>query len=123
MLKQKFSFALKITGLCISVSTDDPLQFHYTKEPLMEEYSVGAQVTHRIYIALMLVDGQLLLIAPWKNMNQDGPTSTWILSIIIIITIIIIIIIIIIFFIIIFIIIVIINPLIQNNCVSFRFGN
>jgi len=31
-------------GLCISVSTDDPLQFHYTKEPLMEEYSVGAQV-------------------------------------------------------------------------------
>merc|ERR1711970_1231267 len=31
-------------GLCISVSTDDPLQFHYTKEPLMEEYSVAAQV-------------------------------------------------------------------------------
>jgi len=31
-------------GLLISLSTDDPLQFHYTKEPLMEEYSVGAQV-------------------------------------------------------------------------------
>ena len=30
-------------GLLISLSTDDPLQFHYTKEPLMEEYSVGAQ--------------------------------------------------------------------------------
>ncbi|XP_032691364.1 uncharacterized protein LOC116854020 isoform X7 [Odontomachus brunneus] len=31
-------------GLCISLSTDDPLQFHFTKEPLMEEYSIAAQV-------------------------------------------------------------------------------
>ncbi len=31
-------------GLHISLSTDDPLQFHYTKEPLIEEYSVAAQV-------------------------------------------------------------------------------
>ncbi|XP_052867789.1 AMP deaminase 2 isoform X2 [Anopheles cruzii] len=31
-------------GLVISLSTDDPLQFHYTKEPLMEEYSIAAQV-------------------------------------------------------------------------------
>ncbi|XP_055586829.1 AMP deaminase 2 isoform X6 [Uranotaenia lowii] len=31
-------------GLCVSLSTDDPLQFHYTKEPLMEEYSIAAQV-------------------------------------------------------------------------------
>ena len=31
-------------GLNISLSTDDPLQFHYTKEPLIEEYSVAAQV-------------------------------------------------------------------------------
>lgn len=31
-------------GLLISLSTDDPLQFHYTKEALMEEYSVAAQV-------------------------------------------------------------------------------
>nr|CAB3221499.1 AMP deaminase 2 [Phallusia mammillata] len=31
-------------GLCVSVSTDDPLQFHFTKEPLMEEYSIAAQV-------------------------------------------------------------------------------
>ncbi|KAJ0173439.1 hypothetical protein K1T71_010588 [Dendrolimus kikuchii] len=26
------------------ISTDDPLQFHFTKEPLMEEYSIAAQV-------------------------------------------------------------------------------
>lgn len=31
-------------GLNVSISTDDPLQFHYTKEPLIEEYSVAAQV-------------------------------------------------------------------------------
>ncbi|XP_078592518.1 AMP deaminase 2-like isoform X14 [Branchiostoma floridae x Branchiostoma japonicum] len=31
-------------GLVISLSTDDPLQFHFTKEALMEEYSIAAQV-------------------------------------------------------------------------------
>uniref|UniRef100_A0A7M6DPC9 AMP deaminase n=1 Tax=Clytia hemisphaerica TaxID=252671 RepID=A0A7M6DPC9_9CNID len=31
-------------GLLISISTDDPLQFHFTKEALMEEYSIAAQV-------------------------------------------------------------------------------
>jgi len=31
-------------GLNITLSTDDPLQFHYTREPLMEEYSVASQI-------------------------------------------------------------------------------
>ncbi|KAL0135728.1 AMP deaminase [Mucor lusitanicus] len=31
-------------GLNISISTDDPLQFHFTREPLIEEYSVAAQI-------------------------------------------------------------------------------
>jgi AMP deaminase len=31
-------------GLHVSLSTDDPLQFHFTKEPLMEEYSIAAQI-------------------------------------------------------------------------------
>ncbi|KFM57087.1 AMP deaminase 2, partial [Stegodyphus mimosarum] len=31
-------------GLIVSLSTDDPLQFHFTKEPLIEEYSIAAQV-------------------------------------------------------------------------------
>uniref|UniRef100_A0A7N5ZQI2 AMP deaminase n=1 Tax=Anabas testudineus TaxID=64144 RepID=A0A7N5ZQI2_ANATE len=31
-------------GLCVSLSTDDPMQFHYTKEALMEEYAIAAQV-------------------------------------------------------------------------------
>merc|ERR1719159_1274637 len=30
-------------GLNVSLSTDDPLMFHQTKEPLMEEYSLAKQ--------------------------------------------------------------------------------
>ncbi|XP_028037472.1 AMP deaminase 2-like [Bombyx mandarina] len=30
-------------GLRVTLSTDDPLQFHFTREPLMEEYSIAAQ--------------------------------------------------------------------------------
>eukprot|EP00271_Cylindrocystis_brebissonii_P004024 TRINITY_DN1537_c0_g1_i2.p1 TRINITY_DN1537_c0_g1~~TRINITY_DN1537_c0_g1_i2.p1 ORF type:complete len:137 (-),score=24.91 TRINITY_DN1537_c0_g1_i2:1820-2230(-) len=31
-------------GMNVSLSTDDPLQIHLTKEPLVEEYSIAAQV-------------------------------------------------------------------------------
>ncbi|QRV92490.1 AMP deaminase [Ceratobasidium sp. AG-Ba] len=31
-------------GLNVSLSTDDPLQFHFTKEPLLEEYSIAAHI-------------------------------------------------------------------------------
>ena len=31
-------------GLNVSLSTDDPLMFHQTKEPLMEEFSIAKQV-------------------------------------------------------------------------------
>ncbi len=34
-------------GLSVSLSTDDPVMIHLTKEPLVEEYSVAAQV--RVY--------------------------------------------------------------------------
>jgi AMP deaminase len=33
-------------GLSVSLSTDDPLQIHLTKEPLVEEYSVASNVCH-----------------------------------------------------------------------------
>ncbi|KAJ7575108.1 hypothetical protein C8J56DRAFT_1007804 [Mycena floridula] len=36
-------------GLNVSLSTDDPLQFHFTKEPLLEEYSVAAHASFPIY--------------------------------------------------------------------------
>ena len=35
-------------GLNVSLSTDDPLQIHLTKEPLVEEYSVAAQVNDQV---------------------------------------------------------------------------
>ena len=41
--KSPFEQYLK-RGLNVSLSTDDPLQFHFTKEPLMEEYSIASQV-------------------------------------------------------------------------------
>lgn len=31
-------------GLQVCLTTDDPLQFHLTKEPLIEEYSVAAPI-------------------------------------------------------------------------------
>ena len=31
-------------GLNVSLSTDGALQFHFTREPLMEEYSIASQV-------------------------------------------------------------------------------
>eukprot|EP01064_Diplonema_japonicum_P027334 TRINITY_DN3934_c1_g1_i1.p1 TRINITY_DN3934_c1_g1~~TRINITY_DN3934_c1_g1_i1.p1 ORF type:complete len:1503 (+),score=153.90 TRINITY_DN3934_c1_g1_i1:24-4532(+) len=31
-------------GLYVSLSTDDPLQFHHTQEPLIEEYSIASKV-------------------------------------------------------------------------------
>ncbi|KAJ1679329.1 AMP deaminase, partial [Spiromyces aspiralis] len=31
-------------GMNVSLSTDDPLQFHFTKEPLIEEYSIAANI-------------------------------------------------------------------------------
>lgn len=37
-------FSLFARGLNVSLSTDDPLMFHQTKEPLMEEYSIAKQV-------------------------------------------------------------------------------
>jgi hypothetical protein len=39
-------------GLNVSLSTDDPLQIHLTKEPLVEEYSIAAQVTPILYSLL-----------------------------------------------------------------------
>ena len=42
-------------GLNVSLSTDDPLQFHFTREPLMEEYSVAAQVWKLSSVDLMEV--------------------------------------------------------------------
>ena len=67
-------------GLLISLSTDDPLQFHYTKEPLMEEYSVGAQArrggtvgvsVRTVWVAeasrIRVIDGVLMKFSRFGN--------------------------------------------------------
>ena len=38
-------------GLNVCLSTDDPLQFHFTMEPLLEEYAVAAQVNFGKYFS------------------------------------------------------------------------
>ena len=51
-------------GLNISLSTDDPLQFHFTKEPLMEEYSIAAQVwelTRLLIFFILMVQKNLMI--------------------------------------------------------------
>lgn len=48
-------------GLHISLSTDDPLQFHFTKEPLMEEYSIATQVC--LYFSLIAINSCLFTIS------------------------------------------------------------
>ena len=42
-LKKNPFFDFFMKGLCVCLSTDDPLQFHFTKEPLAEEYSIATQ--------------------------------------------------------------------------------
>lgn len=39
-----------LRGLNVSLSTDDPLQIHLTKEPLVEEYSIAASVSDDVSI-------------------------------------------------------------------------
>ena len=41
-------------GMNVSLSTDDPLMLHYTKDALVEEYSVAAQVGVCIYIYIYM---------------------------------------------------------------------
>lgn len=72
-----------LRGLNVSLSTDDPLQIHLTKEPLVEEYSIAASVSTlplvsiyalNIYVCVMLlglkeIDYPLLQV--WKLSSCD----------------------------------------------------
>lgn len=44
-----------LRGLNVSLSTDDPLQIHLTKEPLVEEYSIAASVSSLSWIHSFIV--------------------------------------------------------------------
>ena len=55
-------------GLRVALSTDDPLQIHMTKEPLVEEYSVAAQVWK-------MSAADLCEVARNSVLNSDFPHS------------------------------------------------
>ncbi|KAJ3374171.1 AMP deaminase [Allomyces arbusculus] len=53
-------------GLHVSLSTDDPLQFHYTREPLMEEYSIAAQIFRLGSVDLCELARNSVLMSGWE---------------------------------------------------------
>lgn len=54
-----------LRGLNVSLSTDDPLQIHLTKEPLVEEYSIAASVSALPIIANFIT----LMVLKEKELN------------------------------------------------------
>ncbi|KAJ3036060.1 AMP deaminase [Rhizophlyctis rosea] len=72
-------------GLNVSLSTDDPLQFHFTKEPLIEEYSVAAQIWKLSSTDMCEIARNSVLQSGWElsikkrwlgeNCNVHGPAG------------------------------------------------
>uniref|UniRef100_A0A672L1H6 AMP deaminase n=1 Tax=Sinocyclocheilus grahami TaxID=75366 RepID=A0A672L1H6_SINGR len=72
-------------GLVISLSTDDPMQFHYTKEPLMEEYAIAAQVfklstcdmceiaRNSVLQSGLSAEEKIYFLGLFSNYLKDGP--------------------------------------------------
>ncbi|KAG1152657.1 hypothetical protein G6F37_000886 [Rhizopus arrhizus] len=58
-------------GLNISLSTDDPLQFHFTKEPLIEEYSVAAQIWKLSSTDMCELARNSVIQSGWENKIKE----------------------------------------------------
>ena len=54
-------------GLNVTLSTDDPLQIHVTKEPLVEEYSVAAQVWKLTSVDMSEIARNSVLQSGWEH--------------------------------------------------------
>jgi AMP deaminase len=66
-------------GLSVSLSTDDPLQFHFTKEPLMEEYSIAAQVWKLSSVDMCELARNSVLMSGFPHKDKEhwiGPNYT-----------------------------------------------
>ncbi|XP_076066304.1 AMP deaminase isoform X3 [Oratosquilla oratoria] len=66
-------------GLLVSLSTDDPLQFHFTKEPLMEEYSIATQVWKLSPTDMCELAKTSVLMSGFEHVNKQhwlGPNYT-----------------------------------------------
>lgn len=69
-------------GLNVSLSTDDPLQFHLTKDPLIEEYGMAKQVhahfpLHRGHGLSQFASGPSLSQASRHQSLGDGRHLSW----------------------------------------------
>jgi AMP deaminase len=65
-------------GLNISLSTDDPLQFHFTKEPLIEEYSVAAQIWKLSSADMCELARNSVIQSGWENkIKKHWIGNTW----------------------------------------------
>ncbi len=60
-------------GLNLSLSTDDPLQFHYTTQPLIEEYGVASTVWHYSSADMCEIARNSVL----QSGFEDGLKSHW----------------------------------------------
>lgn len=59
-------------GLNVSLSSDDPLQIHLTKEPLVEEYSVAAQVCLLMILFIYLQCSWLCILSNHYNSGMEA---------------------------------------------------
>mmetsp|Transcript_12373 Transcript_12373/g.18490 ORF Transcript_12373/g.18490 Transcript_12373/m.18490 type:complete len:952 (+) Transcript_12373:119-2974(+) len=57
-------------GHNVTLSTDDPLMFHFTKEPLVEEYSIAAQVWHFSPADLCEIARNSVLQSGWDHQTK-----------------------------------------------------
>lgn len=64
--KNPFPYYFK-RGLNVSLSTDDPLQFSYTREPLIEEYSVAAQIYKLSNVDMCELAKNSVIQSGWEN--------------------------------------------------------
>ncbi|VDM32060.1 unnamed protein product [Hydatigera taeniaeformis] len=64
-------------GLHVSLSTDDPLQFHFTKEPLMEEYSIAAQVWKLSFTDMCELARNSVLISGFPDVSHWLGLNYW----------------------------------------------
>ncbi|KAI9286910.1 hypothetical protein BC943DRAFT_378982 [Umbelopsis sp. AD052] len=65
-------------GLNVSLSSDDPLQFHFTKEPLIEEYSVAAQIWKLSSTDMCELARNSVIQSGWENkIKMHWIGKTW----------------------------------------------
>ncbi|KAG2216956.1 hypothetical protein INT45_001427, partial [Circinella minor] len=58
-------------GLKVSLSTDDPLQFHFTRDPLLEEYGVAAQIWKLSSADMCELARNSVIQSGWENSIKE----------------------------------------------------